>query len=451
VFQCQNKETQDVIAVKHIVKGSLTERERDFLREELQIIRLIAHPNIVQMREIYETEKNIYIVMEQVRGGELFDHIKTYELEEREVALCMFELLQAIMYMHQCGVIHRDLKPENILIEKDPNTEEVSTIKVTDFGLSKIATPNETMNESCGTPAYVAPEVLHKKGYKREVDIWSAGVIFYTLVCRQLPFQMCDRKQTFTMIKERDPNMSNSAFDRFIPETKDLIMRMLTKLPQQRIAPAEALEHDFFKKLGFSLKKTAAAQATPDLGVIEESKAGGSFCEDEVEPDVDESPDILFKKLSEYHRVELELHSRNKLLKEGDNIDRMRHDNYLDDPDRQSKLKAQKSFHLSTLEQRMIKQDPVMLRLAAKMAEQTGKDGRRSLAFPGGKSKPVPVDLTKLTEAERLRLHRKLMKARVGQPVTGDDSSSDIDCPEYMYPETGMDAEAEKQPQEEKR
>lgn len=170
--------------MKHIVKGTLTERERDFLREELQIIRLIAHPNIVQMREIYETEKNIYIVMEQVRGGELFDHIKTYELEEKEVALCMFELLQAIMYMHECGIIHRDLKPENILIEKDPNTEEVSMIKVTDFGLSKIATPNETMSESCGTPAYVAPEVLHKKGYKREVDMWSAGVIFYTLVCR---------------------------------------------------------------------------------------------------------------------------------------------------------------------------------------------------------------------------------------------------------------------------
>ena len=93
VFQCQNKETQEVIAVKHIVKSSLTDRERDFLREEIQIIRLIAHSNIVMMKEVYETEKNIFIVMEQVKGGELFDHIKTYELEEREVALCMFELL----------------------------------------------------------------------------------------------------------------------------------------------------------------------------------------------------------------------------------------------------------------------------------------------------------------------------------------------------------------------
>jgi len=76
------------------------------------------------------------------------------------------------------------LKPENILIEKHPETEEIKHIKLTDFGLSKIARPNEVMQESCGTPAYVAPEVLHKQGYKKEVDMWTAGVIFYTLVCR---------------------------------------------------------------------------------------------------------------------------------------------------------------------------------------------------------------------------------------------------------------------------
>jgi serine/threonine protein kinase len=86
--------------------------------------------------------------------------------------------------LHQCGIVHRDLKPENILIEKDIETEEIIKIKITDFGLSKIVVPNEIMMESCGTPAYVAPEVLLKKGYRKEVDMWSAGVIFYTLVCR---------------------------------------------------------------------------------------------------------------------------------------------------------------------------------------------------------------------------------------------------------------------------
>ena len=86
--------------------------------------------------------------------------------------------------MQTCGVVHRDLKPENILVEKDPVTEEVNQIKVVDFGLSKIVLPGERMIESCGPPAYVAPEVLYRKGYRKQVDMWSAGVIFYTLVCR---------------------------------------------------------------------------------------------------------------------------------------------------------------------------------------------------------------------------------------------------------------------------
>ena len=144
------------------MKAQLTERERDFLREEIQIVKLISHPNIVQMRETYETKDNMYIIMEQVSGGELFDHIKTYELEEREVAICMYQLIQAIKYIHSCGIVHRDLKPENILIEKDSETEEIIKIKITDFGLSKIIVPTEVMMESCGTPAYVAPEVLLK-------------------------------------------------------------------------------------------------------------------------------------------------------------------------------------------------------------------------------------------------------------------------------------------------
>ena len=105
--------------------------------------------------------------MEQVTGGELFDHIKTYELEEKEIALCMYQLLQAIKYLHSCGIIHRDLKPENILINKNPENEEICSVKITDFGLSKLAVKNEIMMESCGTPAYVAPEVLQKNGYRQ--------------------------------------------------------------------------------------------------------------------------------------------------------------------------------------------------------------------------------------------------------------------------------------------
>ena len=107
-------------------------------------------------------------------------------------------------------MVHRDLKPENILIEKNPMNEEVVRLKVTDFGLSKIAVPGQIMFESCGTPAYVAPEVLHKKGYMKEVDMWSAGVIMYTLCSRQLPFTAPERKETFRKIKEMEPDLNLS-------------------------------------------------------------------------------------------------------------------------------------------------------------------------------------------------------------------------------------------------
>ena len=96
MYQCKNKETTELVATKRIIKKQLTERERDFLREEIQIVKLISHPTIVQMRETYETDKNMYIIMEQMGGGELFDHIKTYELEESEVAITMYSLIQAI-------------------------------------------------------------------------------------------------------------------------------------------------------------------------------------------------------------------------------------------------------------------------------------------------------------------------------------------------------------------
>ena len=96
--------------------------------------------------------------------------------------------------MHLSGIVHRDLKPENILVVIDPATSKVSQIKITDFGLSKIIVPNEIMYESCGTPAYVAPEVLHKNGYYKEVDVWSTGVILYTMISRSLPFHSNERK-----------------------------------------------------------------------------------------------------------------------------------------------------------------------------------------------------------------------------------------------------------------
>jgi len=151
-----------------------------------------------------------------------------------------------------CGIVHRDLKPENILVQLNDTDNTVKKTKITDFGLSKIITPGDVMEESCGTPAYVAPEVLIKNGYSDEVDIWSMGVILYTMISRALPFHSSDRKQTFHLIKEADPDISGPIWDKISKECKDLLLRMLIKEPKNRITVDEAILHPVFLKHAIS-------------------------------------------------------------------------------------------------------------------------------------------------------------------------------------------------------
>lgn len=156
---------------------------------------LLSHENVVEMREIYQNPRWMWIVMEKVHAGELYSYLQKTVLSEPDMVEIIRQLITGIGYLHECGVIHRDLKPENILIETFPDNRFV--IKITDFGLSKLGTPAELTFDCCGTPAYVAPEVLHKVGYKTGVDLWAVGIILYTMVCKQFPFQSPDRKQTF--------------------------------------------------------------------------------------------------------------------------------------------------------------------------------------------------------------------------------------------------------------
>lgn len=135
------------------------------------------------------------------------------------------------------------------MIETDPVKGEITQIKITDFGLSKINIPNEQMVESCGTPAYVAPEILLKQGYNQKVDIWAAGIIFYYLVRKQLPFKASDRMKTFELILNKNPDLNHLSFKHVHPEIVDVIMMMLDKNPQTRISASQILEHPLFSSI----------------------------------------------------------------------------------------------------------------------------------------------------------------------------------------------------------
>ena len=133
--------------------------------------------------------------------------------------------------------MHRDLKPENIMIELDHDGEnhEVHQIKLTDFGLSKVIVPGEVMFEACGTPAYVAPEVLKKEGYSKEIDVWSTGVIIYTMLARALPFHSSDVKNTFRMIRNAEADFTGECWQTVSKECIDFIKKTLIKDPKERI------------------------------------------------------------------------------------------------------------------------------------------------------------------------------------------------------------------------
>jgi len=137
----------------------------------------------------------MWIVMEQVHGGDLQSYLQKTVVSEANIVEIMRQLIMGIGYLHECGIIHRDLKPENILIE--PKSSDTFRIKITDFGLSKLGAPSELSLDCCGTPAYVAPEVLHKVGYRGQVDLWACGIILYSMISKKFPFQSNDRKQTF--------------------------------------------------------------------------------------------------------------------------------------------------------------------------------------------------------------------------------------------------------------
>ncbi|KPP69201.1 calcium/calmodulin-dependent protein kinase type IV-like [Scleropages formosus] len=160
--------------------------DKKIVRTEIGVLLRLSHPNIIKLKEIFETPTEINLVLELVTGGELFDRIveKGY-YSERDAADAVKQILEAVAYLHENGVVHRDLKPENLLYA---TSAPDAPLKIADFGLSKIVDDQVTMKTVCGTPGYCAPEILRGCAYGPEVDMWSVGVITYILLCGFEPF-----------------------------------------------------------------------------------------------------------------------------------------------------------------------------------------------------------------------------------------------------------------------
>ncbi|EPS71159.1 hypothetical protein M569_03590, partial [Genlisea aurea] len=243
VYHARNLQTGKNVAIKvvgkeKVIRAGMMEQ----VKREISVMKMVHHPNIVELHEVLASKSKIYYAMEYVRGGELFARIAKGRLREDTARRYFHQLISAIDFCHSRGVYHRDLKPENLLLDEEGN------LKVTDFGLSTFAEnlrQDGLLHTTCGTPAYVAPEVIGKKGYDgAKADIWSCGVVLYVLLAGYLPFQDDNIVSMYRKIYKGD--FKCPAW--FSSETRKLVTRMLDPNPSTRISIAKIMESSWFKK-----------------------------------------------------------------------------------------------------------------------------------------------------------------------------------------------------------
>lgn len=187
VRTAEHKITKHKFAVKILKKSQMTEKQLEQARTEIETLRICQHQNIMRLYEVFENADNIYLVLEYLAGGNLYNYAKErhYDIKEEKSKKFIKSIATALNYMHKYGIIHRDIKPDNVVLA---SLSEHSGVKIVDFGLAKILEPNELASEPVGTLCYAAPEILLGSKYDKKVDLWSLGVLMYWLLSGSLPF-----------------------------------------------------------------------------------------------------------------------------------------------------------------------------------------------------------------------------------------------------------------------
>ena len=249
VKRVKHKKLGEIRAMKIINKKS------ENAQMEIDILRKISHPNILNVFEIYEDTKKYYIMSELLEGGELFEAIAQQgSFSEADCAKIMKQILNAVNYLHSKNIVHRDLKPENIMLtNKIKSTKSKYEIKIIDFGTATVFEPHKKMTKFIGTSYYLAPEVL-KESYDEKCDVWSCGVIMYILLSGYPPFNGNSNVDIYHNIQNNPPYFSGEEWKDITKEAIDLIKFMLTKNPGKRYSAEMCLNHRWFKLLDESDK-----------------------------------------------------------------------------------------------------------------------------------------------------------------------------------------------------
>jgi len=236
-FNCQSKEK---VAIKRLDVSQMADK-MSRIWNEIQIMKRMNHPNIIQLYDVYiDLDNNyLYLIMEYCDGSDLSDYTKTYHLDLNEIHQIMTQIKDGLSYLRLHGVMHRDLKPQNILLNK-------GSIKLADFGLSVIIDgESQLLNTMCGSPLYMSPEIIEHQKYTAKSDLWSIGVILYQLIYHKHPYDHCTNLQDLTK-KVRNQAITYPDFPPVDPLTMDLLHGLLNKNCHNRMTWDEFFEHQWF-------------------------------------------------------------------------------------------------------------------------------------------------------------------------------------------------------------
>ena len=252
VYEAKNTIFGNTVAMKVIKKDKENELDEQEIRNEIDILKKLSHPNIVKIYEFYISENHYYIITEYCREGELFSYIKN-KYSERQLAVLFYQVFSGLWYLHENKILHRDIKLENIMIdgkENDKETgEELFWVKIIDFGTAKLFEKNKKEKDVVGSSYYIAPEVL-KQSYNEKCDTWSVGVILYMTLVGRAPFDGKDDEEIIYKINSVDYNKNEPRLVKHSPEVRDLVSKLLDKDTEKRYSAKEALNHPWFKKYG---------------------------------------------------------------------------------------------------------------------------------------------------------------------------------------------------------
>ena len=252
VYKAKNLVMDNIVAIKMIEKVQENMVDDLEIKNEVNILKALSHPNIVKIYEFFDTAIYYYIVTEYCKNGELFSYI-TNIYNEKQLSVLFYQVFSGLCYLHEKKILHRDLKLENIMVsekEKDIATgDEYFWIKIIDFGTAKIFQKNKTEKTVIGSSYYIAPEVLRQK-YNEKCDTWSVGVILFMTLAGFAPFDGDNDEEIIRRIKLGKYNKNDQRYVKHSQEVRDLVSKLLEKNIDKRLSAKEALNHPWFEKYG---------------------------------------------------------------------------------------------------------------------------------------------------------------------------------------------------------